>query len=122
MAPFSLKRIRLKRKEFKEVLKDGKVFKNDGLVMKVIFKGGEKKIGFLISKKISKKAVVRNKLKRRLRELLREKFGNLKEGLRIVFIPLPSLEKKNFKELKEVLEKVLIRSKVLKNEYNFRNL
>jgi ribonuclease P protein component len=122
MAPFSLKRIRLKRKEFKEVLKDGKVFKNDGLVMKVIFKEGEKKIGFLISKKISKKAVVRNKLKRRLRELLREKFGNLKEGLRIVFIPLPSLEKKNFKELKEVLEKVLIRSKVLKNEHNFRNL
>jgi ribonuclease P protein component len=73
-----------------------------------------KKFGFLISKKVLKKATQRNKLKRRLREILREKIEEIKEGVRIVFIALSNLEKKDFKELKGIFESLLKKSRVLK--------
>lgn len=116
MATYSLKRYRLKGKEFEEVLKKGKGFKSDNLILKILPKGKEKRFGFLISKKILKKAVERNKLKRRLREILRENVEKIKEGTRIVFITLPGLEKKNFWELKKIFEKLLRKSGVFKNE------
>jgi ribonuclease P protein component len=119
MATYPLKKFRLKGKEFEEVLKKGKSFRVDGLVLKILLKKEGKKIGFLISKKILKKATQRNRLKRRLREILRGKIEEIKEGIRIIFITLPGLEKKEFKELEEILGKLLKKSKTLKNEPNF---
>jgi ribonuclease P protein component len=118
MATYPLKKFRLKGKEFEEVLKKGKGFRFDGLVLKLLLKEGGKKFGFLISKKILKKATQRNRLKRRLREILREKIEEIGEGIRVVFITLPGLEKKEFKELREIFEKLLKKSKILKNEPN----
>jgi len=119
MATYPLKKYRLKGKEFEEVLKKGKGVKVESLVLKKLAKNEGKKFGFLISKKVLKKAVQRNKLKRRLREILREKVEKIKDGIRVVFIALPGLEKKNFKELKEIFEKLLKKSKIIKNESNF---
>jgi ribonuclease P protein component len=116
MGTYSLKKFRLKEKEFKEVLRNGRSYRVDNLVLKVLIKTEEKKFGFLISKKVLKKAVQRNKLKRRLREILREKVEKIKEGTRAVLIALPGVEKMNFKELKEIFEKVLKKSKIIKNE------
>jgi ribonuclease P protein component len=119
MATYPLKKYRLRGKEFEEVLKKGNGFRVGGLVLKKFLKKEGKKFGFLISKKVLKKAVQRNRLKRKLREILREKVEKIKEGVRIVFIALPGLEKKDFKELKEIVEKLLKKAKVLKNESNF---
>jgi len=119
MATYPLKKYRLRGKEFEEVLKKGNGFRAGSLVLKKFLKKEGKKFGFLISKKVLKKAVQRNRLKRRLREILREKVEKIKEGVRIVFIALPGLEKKDFKKLKEIVEKLLKKSKVLKNESNF---
>jgi ribonuclease P protein component len=121
MATYPLKKYRLKGNEFIEVLKKGKSFRVNGLIAKIMFKNSEKKFGFLISKKILKKAVKRNKLKRRLREMLREKVEIIKEGVRIVFIPLKGIEEKNFRELKVIFEKILRKSEIL-NESNLPNL
>jgi ribonuclease P protein component len=109
-----MKKYRLSGKEFKEVLKKGKGFKVDSLVLKLLLEKKGKKFGFLISKKVLKKATQRNKLKRRLREILREKVEEIKEGVRIVFIALSNLEKKDFKELKGIFESLLKKSRVLK--------
>jgi ribonuclease P protein component len=95
-------------------LKRGKSFRIESLVLKRLFEKESKKFGFLISKKFFKKAVERNKLKRRLREMLREKIEKIREGARIIFIALPGFEKKGLQELKEVLERLLKISKVLK--------
>ena len=119
MATYPLKKYRLRGKEFEEVLKKGKGFKVGSLVLKKIEGGEGKKFGFLISKKVLKKATQRNKLKRRLREILREKVEKIKEGIRAIFITLPGLEKKDFRELKEIFEKLLKKSKLLKNESSF---
>jgi ribonuclease P protein component len=118
MATYPLRKYRLGGKEFEEVLKKGRGFRVDGLVLKLILKEKGKKFGFLISKKVLKKAVQRNKLKRRLREILRERVEDIKEGVRIVFITLKGLEEKEFLELKEIFEKILKKSKILKNESN----
>lgn len=108
---------KISKKIFKEILKTGKGFKEDRLIMKIFFsKEKSIKIGFLISKKISKKAVERNRIKRRLKEILKKE--KIKEGLYIIFIPLPGLEKKNFKELEETVKKILKKAKVLKHESN----
>jgi ribonuclease P protein component len=118
MATYSLKKYRLRGREFEEVLKKGKGFRVNGLVLKLILKEKGKKFGFLISKKILKKAVQRNKVKRRLREILRERVEDIKDGVRIVFVALKGLEEKEFLELKEIFEKILKKSKILKNESN----
>lgn len=44
-----------------------------------------KRVGFVITKKVAK-AVVRNKIKRRLREIYRDHFDQLKEGFDYVFV------------------------------------
>lgn len=73
----SLKRQTLKKKEiirghrsFEVILQEGKKFK--GKVITVFFiETGEKKVGFLVSRRY-KKAVQRNKIKRRMREVYRK--------------------------------------------------
>lgn len=111
----SLKKYRLKKKEFEKVLKEGESFREDFLILKKrennLFKI---RIGFLVSKKFSKKAVQRNKIRRRLRELIRVKLGKIKEGKDMVFIPLPGLEKKNFQELENIINKIFLKAKILK--------
>jgi ribonuclease P protein component len=118
MATYPLRKYRLRGKEFEEVLKKGKGFRVNGLVLKLILKERGKKFGFLISKKVLKKAVQRNKLKRRLREILRERVENIREGVRAVFIAFGGIEEKEFFELKEIFKKILKKSKILKNESN----
>jgi len=107
------KRLR-KKKEFEEIFKKGKGFKQDFLVLKVL-KGKlkEARFGFVVSQKVSKKAVLRNKVKRRLRAIIKEKEKDFKKGLEMVIIALPGTEKKDFWEIKKVLERLLKRAKVL---------
>lgn len=118
MATYSLKKYRLKGNEFREVLKKGRGFRVESLVLKLLRKEKEKRFGFLISKKVLKKATQRNKLKRRLREILRERVEKIEDGIRAVFIALPGLEKKDFKGLEGIVEKILKKSKALKDESN----
>ena len=107
------KRLR-KKKEFEEVFKKGKGFKGDFLVLKIL-KGKlrEARFGFVVSQKVSKKAVIRNKVKRRLRAIIKEKEKGFKKGFEIVIIALPGAEKKNFWEVKKTLEKLFKSAKVL---------
>ena len=60
-----------KKKDFEKVLRGGKGFKEDFLLFKTI-KNNLKtsRFGFIISQKVSKKATVRNKLKRKLSGLI----------------------------------------------------
>jgi len=113
MEAFSIKISKLERKEFKEVLRKGKGIKENSLVAKIFRDPKEKKIkiGVLVSKKVLKKAVERNKLKRRLKEIVRKE--KVKEGTKIVFIPLFGINLE-FKNLKEKVEKILKRAKVSK--------
>jgi len=102
------------KKDFERILKKGRVFRGRFLILRIIEnKLGKTRFGFIVSQKISKKAVVRNKVKRRLREIMKTKIKNLKKELDIVFITLSGIELKTFSEIKEEIEEILERAKIL---------
>jgi ribonuclease P protein component len=97
-------RIRLK-KEFLEIKEKG-IISYSPFFGFVFLKKNDvlKKIGFIISKKISKKAVDRNKIKRRLAEIMRKKLDKVEIGSRIVFLAKKEILGKKIEELeKEVI-------------------
>lgn len=104
---------RLKKKDIDKIFKEGKGVKEDFLILKAI-KNNLRiyRFGFIISQKVSKKASIRNKIRRRLREVARIKKKNRGEGRDILFIALPGIEKKEFKQIKEVIEKLFGKLKI----------
>jgi len=114
-----------KRKDIERVFEKGKRFKEDFLILKITKNAlSQTRFGFIVSKKVSKKATLRNKIKRKLREIVSKKGKKLKKGHRppatrpgmdIVLIALPGLETKDFWEIDETLNKLFKKAKCLKN-------
>lgn len=65
------------------------------------------RIGFVVSKKISKKAVIRNKVKRRLREISRDIIKDFEKPFDIVVFTKPEIAQSDFGQIKNVLESLL---------------
>jgi ribonuclease P protein component len=70
-------------------------------------------VGISVSKKISKKATLRNKIKRRLAALMGLKIPQMKDGLDIFLIALPGLETKNFSEMREMCDGLFKKARIL---------
>ena len=103
-----------KKKDFEKLFKEGKSFKEKFLVLKVNNNNlDDNRFGFIVSKKISKKAVVRNKIKRQLREIVRKEINNYQKGFDVAVIALPGTELKNFGEMSQALEYILKKIKIL---------
>jgi len=103
-----------KNKDFKKVFKDGKGFKEDFLVLKKAKNNLEiSRFGFAVSKTFFKKATLRNKIKRRLREAVRIRLNEIKKGIDAVIIAGPGLETKDFREIKEIVNKLFKKAKII---------
>ena len=100
---------RLKKKnDFEAVFKKGKSLKTNFLVLKTApNKLEESRFGLVVSQKISKKAVIRNKVRRRMSEAIKIIMKDIKKGRDIVLIALPGIESKSFLEIKEILASVI---------------
>jgi len=103
-----------KNKDFKKVFKEGKGFKEDPLVLKKA-KNNLKisRFGFVVSKTFFKKATLRNKIKRRLREAVRIRLDEIKKGIDAVIIAGPGLEAKDFRGIKEIVNKLFKKAKII---------
>ncbi|MDI3548524.1 MAG: ribonuclease protein component [Halanaerobiales bacterium] len=89
-----------KNRDFKRVYSRGRSCANHNLVLYYFPNNLDKnRVGFSISKKIGK-AVVRNKLRRRLREIIRLK-NNLKEGYDLIFIARKPVVKLDYHDLEK---------------------
>ena len=98
-----------KRSEFDEIRKNGKMLgfsRFFGMVM-VDKKDDELKFGVVISKKISKKAVERNKIKRRLMEVLGRNLDKFEKGKRILFLVKKEALEASVDDFEEEINKVL---------------
>ena len=113
-----INRIR-KKKDFELIFKNSKSFKNNIFILRIAKNSlGLFRFGFVVSQKVSKKAVIRNKVKRRLSDIIKAELKNFSDiqsenGKDLVFITLPGIEKKEFSELKELVKKSLIIQKCL---------
>ena len=73
----------------------------------------ESKIGISISRKVSKKAVERNQIKRRIRAVFRSLLPQISSGWLIVIIVKPEAKKCKYEHFLRELEKLLIKAKII---------
>lgn len=100
-----------KKKDFEIIFKNSKSFKNNLFILKIKKNNlGINRFGFVVSQKISKKATTRNKIRRRLAGLMRSKTMEMKNGIDLIIITLPGIEKKTFFELKEAVDALFVKS------------
>mgnify|MGYP003983313557 CR=1 FL=1 len=96
-----------KTKDFDLVFKKGRsIFsKNIGVkVLKNSFKIN--RFGVIVGVKVSKLAVERNLIKKRLRTILRQENKKLLEGYDIVLIVLPELKNLKYQEIEKMLNNI----------------
>lgn len=101
-----------KNNDFEELFKKGRGFKEGFLYLKAAKNNlEESRFGFVVSKKFSKKAYLRNKIKRKLREIVRLNMPEIKKGLDVAIIVLPGLKEEG---VEDVLRKLLEKSGITK--------
>ena len=100
-----------KQKGFENVFNKGFYFSNNFLSLKTVKNDlPVSRFGFIVSKKISKKAVERNRVKRLLRESVRLMQNDIRTGFDMVFISKAGISGKKFKEINLAVEKLLKKS------------
>ncbi|MBA7496102.1 Ribonuclease P protein component [subsurface metagenome] len=93
----------MKKKDFDNVFKKGKSKAGKLVFLKMLKNNLEaNRFGIIVSTKISKKAVHRNKIKRRIREIIRQ--AGIETGFDIVVVAKPKIINKNYQEIKNDLE------------------
>lgn len=104
-----------KKKDFEKVLKGRNLLAKNFLILKTV-KNDLKtvRIGVVVSRKVSKKAVIRNKTKRRLREAAGANIKKIKPGYDLIFFTKKGIEKESFSEIKKDVEKLITRAKLFK--------
>jgi len=110
-----LKKYKLKKdNDFKRVFQNGRYKQKDFIKIKFLKNDLEiSRFSFIVGLKISKKAVQRNKIKRRLEEIIRLNFKQIILGFDIiVFIDKEIIEKK-YIEIEENLIYLLKKSKLI---------
>lgn len=97
-----------KKKDFEAIFKKGKSFKNNFFILKVLNNNLTiSRFAFVISQKVSKKAVERNKIRRRISSFLEANFQNIKIGFDFVFVVLPYAKDKSFVQIKEAINNII---------------
>ena len=111
---------RLKRKkDIERVFKWGRGFKEDFLILKAVKNNlKNSRFAFIVSQKVSKKAALRNKIRRRLRELVRRHPPTTRLGMDIVLVATPGLEEKDFWEIEETINKLLAKAEIFNHGNN----
>jgi len=80
-----------KKKDFEQVIKKGKKIEKAFLVLKFFENSLEEvtRVGFVVSQKISKKASLRNQIKRRLREIIKNNLININYFFQLINVNKP---------------------------------
>lgn len=105
----------LKDDSFSLVKKRGKRINGNAFNLSFLNRGGERpsRFGFIVSSKISKKAVERNRIKRLLRLIIKELLEDINGGHDIVIIAKKGALKIEKQKAKEEIASLLERQKLL---------
>lgn len=103
-----------KKKEFEEVKERGKLYQTPLFGLLVLkdreteTRNKKQKFGWVISKKISKKAVARNRIKRLLAEAIRKNLNKFPEGIRIIFLVKKEILGKSLNEIEDEISNLKV--------------
>lgn len=100
--------------EFGRVKSEGIAHRGRTLVLGVLVKEDEKafRVGFVTSKRIGG-AVVRNRVRRRLRDVVRTQQGRLREGFWFVVVARPAAARASYSALKDEWLRLAERASIL---------
>ncbi len=73
-------------------------------------------VGISISKKVSKRAVVRNRIKRQLKAIVRQLLPRLESGVRMVILVRSEALTYEYGEFLQELEQLLVKAEVLRGD------
>lgn len=104
------------RKELKRVKKEGVLIQGklfSLLVSHQTVRNQSSRFGFIISTKVHKKAVKRNRAKRLLSEVLSSLMAKIKPGFDVVFLAKKKLVGADLKEIKSEIKKLFAKAGVV---------
>ena len=93
-----------RQKNFDAIFLNGKFYQSEQVILR-IFPSGQNSSRFavIISAKVNKKAVVRNRLRRQMNEIIRQNLKKIKPGFDIILIAKPKLTELFFKAIEAEL-------------------
>ena len=101
-----------KKKDFELVFKNGEVLKEGSLLFKTAKNNQlDSRFGFVVSKKISNKATIRNKVKRRLRRVVSSHLSEFKKPFDVIVIALLGIQKQEISEIEMAVVKFIKKNK-----------
>jgi ribonuclease P protein component len=94
--------------DFKKIAKSARPIHSAHFILKKITcSDKESKFGIVVSAKVSKKSTVRNKIRRRLQEILRINLNKIKKGFKVMIVVKTSAVNKDYQEIRRDLELLL---------------
>lgn len=101
-------------KDYAKLFSKGRPFHGRGIGMKAMHsKFDVPRVGFVVSTKVAKKAVVRNQVKRRMREIARKLIGRMQSGVDIVFMAKQESVTMSFADIERVMTELLLKSGII---------
>lgn len=106
---------RLKRKkDFDKVFKKGKGLKEDFLLLKAVKNElKNSRFGFVVSRNVSKKATLRNRIKRKLRVAVKTKLPEIKEGIDAILMVTPGFKIKNLRGIEAAVNRLFKKANII---------
>ena len=104
--------------EFKKVYKYGKNYWNRNLILYVMKNDlGYTRVGYSITKKIGN-SVVRNRIRRQMKEIYRLKFDLIENNYDLIFIPKKNVVDISYEKLDSAMIHIMNLAKLLKKKVN----
>jgi len=101
--------------DFKGVFKKGRGVTKGGLMVRVKSADrGHPRIGIIVSKKVAKKAVARNRIRRILAEAIRTHLDYMRANVDVVVVALPDFEAKKTPQAAKILYDLFKQASLLK--------
>lgn len=98
----------LREKDFSRIFRLGKYYRGKSLIARFTLNNlGENRFGVVISKKVSHKATVRNKIKRQIRAIIAEFSAQLNSSHDLAIIVRPTILDNNFAQIREEVRDML---------------